>query len=68
MATKKQKREAALEKRQRFLDEEAKIGMEALQKDRERRAALAKRAEEDRRRERQKTSSHKAVRKLVKTS
>lgn len=47
MATKKQKREAALARRQEFEAKERQQGLEAQRKDRERRAARAERDKEE---------------------
>jgi hypothetical protein len=47
MATKKQKREAALARREAFLDEQRRIGLEAQQRDREQREAHARRMKEE---------------------
>ena len=47
MATKKQKREAALAKRQAFEEEQRLSGLEAQQRDREIRAAKSERRQSD---------------------
>jgi hypothetical protein len=50
MATKKQKREAAEAKRQRMLDSTRQAGLEALERDRARRARHARQVEAERQR------------------
>jgi hypothetical protein len=47
MATKKARRAAALEKRERFLEEERRIGLEAQEADRKRREEKARRNKEE---------------------
>lgn len=47
MATKKQRREAALAKHEAFVAEQKRLGLEAQRKDQERRAAQLARAEEE---------------------
>lgn len=60
MATKKQKHQAALERREHFMDVVRQDGLIALNADRERRAAIAERAEKDRLRERNKKPAAKS--------
>jgi len=47
MATKKQKREAALAKREKMLAAERKVGLDALERDRQRRDREARQAKAD---------------------
>jgi hypothetical protein len=47
MATKKQKRAEALAKRERFLEEQKRIGLEAQRQDKERRELREQRAKEE---------------------
>lgn len=68
MATKKQKRLAAKEKHDHFMEELRRSGLEAQRKDREHRAWQAEQARRDReareKKSRQKTTTKKAVSKL----
>lgn len=57
MATKKQKREAALAKREEFMADVARTGLEAQRKDQQRRAEQKRRAEADAERRKQPKAS-----------
>lgn len=65
MATKKQKRQAAQERRARFLDEVISDGMAAQRRDRERREERARKAKLDAETKKRRESTTEAVARIM---